>query len=103
MPGGVGARPAGADSRPAAVPSAGAVKNPVGNANFNFPAGVAVEVPAFAPSNPSSSNGPYTAAAGLADVTGSDLPGSLTFTSAQQSTLYAGFIVLDRHRGERSP
>ena len=77
-----------------AVPSAGAVKNPVGNANFNFPAGVAVEVPAFAPSNPSSGSGPYTAAGGLADVTGSDLPGSLTFTSAQQSTLYAGFVIL---------
>ena len=77
-----------------AVPSAGAVKVPVGNANFNFPAGLTPEVPAFAPSNPTSSNGPYTAAAGLSDVAGSDLPGSLTFTSAQQSTLYAGFIVL---------
>jgi hypothetical protein len=76
----------------AAFASTGAVKNPVGNANFNFPAGATADVPAFASTQPLA--GPYTAAVGLSEIPGSALPGTLTYTTAQQSALYAGFIVL---------
>lgn len=76
------------------VPSTGATGNPVGNANLNFPAGVTPAVPVFAPVQTNSAVGPYTAAAGLGSAPGSALPGSWTLTCTQQSTLYAGFVVL---------
>ena len=77
----------------AAVTSPGSVDTPVGWSNFNFPAGAAVEVPAFAPALPNA--GPYTGAAGLCSVPGSAATGTALFTSGQQCTFYAGFIVLN--------